>query len=545
MCVKKRKSPLLLAVFLIPCIAFADSEQSCSKIEKLNNLAESFLFVLPDSAFHYANQARQIAINENCLQGIANSYNIIGKVFFNQGVYQEAITNLLKADELFKKMDSKTKSAETLNQLGLVYFKIKQPDLALQAHQRALRLYEDIKDEKGVAFSFGCIGHIYEKRHLYDQALNYQNNALTYYQRNNDNHGAASILENIGSIHEDLGNYKLALDFFTRALELNQAAGDSLAMIVLINNVGDNYRKTQQYDQAIRWTMKALDLATRLKDKYQVCSAYKDLSKIYGLKGDYKNAYKNLEIGRNLYEDLYAQDATSQLALFQALFEIERKDHDLAQLESDQKLSNTIKITLGSSLVLIVMLGSVVISRQRLSIKRNNDIIEQEQVKNKLMLTEVENTHLHEQRLQQELNAKSKALTSHTLHIISKNKMLEDIQQKLSDFLKEGPGDHRKSIKSLVKMIEQNFVQDKDWDDFRKIFEQVHQDFFHRLQRDSHELTPAELRLAALIRLNIPSKDIAVVLGISPDSLRIARYRLRKKLGINQGDSLSHFIGSL
>ncbi|GHN01096.1 hypothetical protein WSM22_25850 [Cytophagales bacterium WSM2-2] len=94
-------------------------------------------------------------------------------------------------------------------------------------------------------------------------------------------------------------------------------------------------------------------------------------------------------------------------------------------------------------------------------------------------------------------------------------------------------------------MIEQNFVQDKDWDDFRQIFEQVHQDFFQRLQRNSQDLTPSDLRLASLIRLNIPSKDIAVVLGISPDSLRIARYRLRKKLGMTQGDSLSHFIGSL
>jgi DNA-binding CsgD family transcriptional regulator len=161
------------------------------------------------------------------------------------------------------------------------------------------------------------------------------------------------------------------------------------------------------------------------------------------------------------------------------------------------------------------------------------------------MQAEIENTHLHEQKLQHELDAKAKSLTSHTLHIISKNKTLEDIQQKLSDLLKDGPTDNRKQLKAVVKMIEHNFVQDKDWDDFRQIFEQVHQEFFQRMQVKAPDLTPADLRLASLIRLNIPSKDISLVLGISPDSLRIARYRLRKKLNLDQGDSLTRFIGSL
>ena len=161
------------------------------------------------------------------------------------------------------------------------------------------------------------------------------------------------------------------------------------------------------------------------------------------------------------------------------------------------------------------------------------------------MLAEIENTHLHEQRLQQELDTKSKVLTSHTLHIISKNRMLEDVQEKLNEYLKETNSDRRKPIKSLVKKIEQSFIQDKDWEDFRQIFEQVHQDFFTRLKHISNDLTPAELRLAALVKLNIPSKDIAIVLGISQDSLRIARYRLRKKLSLSQGDNLSRYIGSL
>ncbi len=539
------------SLFLSGCLKNNKEKQPaiCSTFDSLNNSATRDLFARPDSAFHLATLALQMAQEFDCRSAKAQSHQIIGVVLFHQGVYQESLRHLLLADVAFNELGQKKNSAETLNQLGLVYYSIKQPGLALQHHRKALSLFEELKDENGIADSYGCIGRLYEKRNELNEALLYQKKALAFYQKDNDKRGMATILENIGSIYEDQENYAIALDYFTRSLKLTEATGDSLSMIVNINNIGDNYRKTNNYAEAIEWTRKAVELAERLKDKYQISSAYKDLSKIYGLQGDYKNAYDNLEIGRNLYQDMYTQDASRQLELFQTLFEIERKNHDIQALEVDRKLSTIIKITLASSLVLLGMLAGVIISRQRLKIKGDKEIIAQNaqfyEAQNKLMKAEIENTHLHEQKLRNELEAKAKSLTSHTLHIISKNKTLEAIQAKLDELLKEGHSDYRKHLKSLVKMIEHNFVQDKDWDDFRQIFEQVHQDFFHRLQLKAPELTPADLRLASLVRLNIPSKDISVLLGISSDSLRIARYRLRKKLGLIQGESLSHFIGSL
>jgi len=49
----------------------------------------------------------------------------------------------------------------------------------------------------------------------------------------------------------------------------------------------------------------------------------------------------------------------------------------------------------------------------------------------------------------------------------------------------------------------------------------------------------------ALIKMNLSSKDMALLFGISQDSLRVARYRLRKKLNIEQGENLSSFIQTL
>ena len=514
-------------------------------IDSLCKTAEEILFTYPDSAFQIVQHAMDLSEKANFALGIANCHHVVGQVYYHQGFYIEALNNLLEAERLYNKSDYKKENAENLNQLGLVYYNIRQPDLALKKHEQALALYEQLQNPKGIAYTYGCIGHSYEKKQQYPKALEYQEKALRYYQEVNDLRGTATILENIGSIYEDLENYALARDYFLKALHLNEQTRDSLSMIINLNNLGDGYRKTQQHALAIRHSGQALELATRLNDQYQVVSAYKDLSKAFNQSGQYQEAYDNLEKGRNLYEEMYGQETQRQLTLLQTLFELERKNNDIKVLEASEQLNQVIKIALVSGIALLVLLAFAIISRQRLKISQDRQLIDRKESQQQLMQVELENAHLHEKQLQDELENKAKSLTAHTLHVISKNKMLEDLRTKLSEVSSEDARDYRKKITGLIRLIDHNFLQDRDWDDFRTIFQQVHQTFFDQLQTVSPELTPADTRLAALIRLNLPSKDIATILGISQDSLRISRYRLRKKLGLVRGDSLTRFITTL
>jgi DNA-binding CsgD family transcriptional regulator len=71
----------------------------------------------------------------------------------------------------------------------------------------------------------------------------------------------------------------------------------------------------------------------------------------------------------------------------------------------------------------------------------------------------------------------------------------------------------------------------------------IHPNFVKKLSTyPKEQLSPAELRLGMLLRLNLNSKEIAAVLRVSPDSIRVARHRLRKKLGIEQKEELVHFL---
>jgi tetratricopeptide (TPR) repeat protein len=550
--VKRKLRCTLIALSAILTLHLHAQDAATKTIDAAYRRAEGMLFTRPDSAFVMAQEALRRAQDQGYTDGTAYGHYLVGEIFYRQGFYEEALNHLLKAETLYESSHNSEALARNLNQLGVVYYIIRQPELALEKHNRALKLYEASKNLKGIADTYGSLGRLSEKKQQYPEALEFQHKALSYYEHANDVRGTSIILENIGSIYEDLNQLDTARHYFRRSLSLNELTRDSLSMIVNLNNLADVHRKKGENEPAIRFSTQALNLALRLNDKYQVTSAYKDLGKVYNQAGLYKDAYANLEKGRILYEEIYGEETRRQLGLLQTFFELERKNGEISALESDRQLNSVIKISLVSGIVLVLLLAAAIISRQRLKIRQDKELIELKESQlelkesqQKLMHVELENAHLHEHQLRHALENRSKSLAAHTLHIISKNKMMDDIKAKLQEALQEDLKDQRKKITNLIKLIDHNFVQDKDWDDFRHIFEQVHQNFFDQLQKLSSEITAADTRLAALIRLNLPSKDISTILGISPDSLRISRYRLRKKLRLNQGDSLSNFILSL
>ena len=106
--------------------------------------------------------------------------------------------------------------------------------------------------------------------------------------------------------------------------------------------------------------------------------------------------------------------------------------------------------------------------------------------------------------------------------------------------------DTQSKIKDLAKELDFALQQEDEWDEFMNFFEDVHPQFFKDLaQAAISKLSSAELRLAMLLRLNLSSKEIASILRVTPDSVRVARYRLRKKLPINSKQELVHFLMNL
>ncbi|MEZ4933945.1 MAG: helix-turn-helix transcriptional regulator [Saprospiraceae bacterium] len=80
------------------------------------------------------------------------------------------------------------------------------------------------------------------------------------------------------------------------------------------------------------------------------------------------------------------------------------------------------------------------------------------------------------------------------------------------------------------------------WSAFKDYFGKAHRGFLHLLRSQYPDLTDAEERLFLFIKLNLSTKEIAVILGIAVSSVKKTRYRLRKRLGLEEGVDLQEFI---
>ncbi|WP_192346790.1 tetratricopeptide repeat protein [Algoriphagus sp. Y33] len=513
-----------------------------SKLDSAERLAKS----KPDKAFLLATEILGKSKLMTLDTMVGKAQLLRGQILLRFGLFQPSAEAFYEAEHIFQDHRLPALLARVNNALGEVYYKIKTPEDALLRHEAALGIYHQLKDSEGIAETKSFIGGMYEKMGLYPEALANQQEALRIFEKLTLNYQLAFVRENIGSIYEDLEQYDSAYVNFHKAYILNTFLGDSLRIIGNLNNLGDVLRKTGKPEEGLLYSVRAAEMSERLGYLYQQRSAVVDISKGYAEMRDYENAYNFLEQSRRLSDLVYSEESARQLGIQEAQNRLYAKNQQIIQLEQMHDFDAIVKWLLLFLVGLMCVLGWVIFTRQKLKIRSNKELLERHQeilqVKEQLIATEQQNMQLLELKMEAEEKSHSKALTAQTLHVIDKNQMLEDIQSKLKNILEEDSKEQKKKIRNLIKQIDFNFSHDTDWEDFKHSFEKVHQDFFRNIQQRTGGLTPAEMKLASLMRLNLNSKEIASSLGISMDSLRISRYRLRKKLNLEKGDSLQQFI---
>jgi tetratricopeptide (TPR) repeat protein len=449
------------------------------------------------------------------------------------GSVERALELLIRAEsvieEKYPDMNAKIKLM-----LGELHLLSRQPELSYIYLRQAHYAFQKLGHPAGLATSLSTLGHFFEKNGSYDSALHYQFQALELYRSLKDDAGMAQVHENLGSIYEDLGNYTLARPNFERALELNNQMGKEEQAIVNLNNIGDMYRKTKDADQALGVYNQVLIRSKKLNLVSQVRSAYRDLGKTLADKGQFSLAYAYLDSCYEVNKLLFTDEIARELAKTRSLFELQQKDQRIALLEKEQQLSKINRIGLLVVACLLTIIAGLILYHLRTRLRKNRRIYE----------AELGYKKLQEEKLYRELESRGKELTTNALHIIQKNEFLEELKKQLKE-LKKVDEVTSKKIKKIIRSIDHNFSLDDDWQEFEMVFQQVHADFFEKLRVDFPNLTPADVRLCAMLRLNLSSKDIATIMGISQDSLRIARYRLRKKLDIDKGGNLYSYIMTL
>ncbi|HAD14250.1 MAG TPA: hypothetical protein DCF33_17630, partial [Saprospirales bacterium] len=177
---------------------------------------------------------------------------------------------------------------------------------------------------------------------------------------------------------------------------------------------------------------------------------------------------------------------------------------------------------LGAYLLLLLVLVGWLESINRRRLDRHRLRLEAEKER-EILVMEVEN--------------KNRELSNAAFNLIRKNEALQSLKDNLIDAKNEP-----RALSKIVRDIDAHLEGDHDWEIFEASFIRVHDDLFIRLMQDYPELTPGDLRLAAYLKMNLSSKEIAPLLNISIRGIENKRYRLRKKLGLPEEANLTEFI---
>jgi phosphate/sulfate permease/DNA-directed RNA polymerase specialized sigma24 family protein len=205
---------------------------------------------------------------------------------------------------------------------------------------------------------------------------------------------------------------------------------------------------------------------------------------------------------------------------------------------------------LAMSALAIIILIFLIFRQQKLRLKTENELLQQQnnyyQAQKTLSGMEVTAVHLENSLLNQKLETKRREYINIALNISSQREFLQSVAAKVEEIKEIEDRNHQQELlNELSLVVKQKMNFSNETEELYAKIELIHKDFRQKLTVSFPALTEQEKRLAVLLRLNFSSKEIASLMGISPKSAEIARYRLRKKLNLKQGESLTQFIHNL
>ncbi|WP_130735920.1 tetratricopeptide repeat protein [Flavobacterium sp. J27] len=463
----------------------------------------------------------------------------LGTIYNQYGLYANALSYYQEALKHIQTNKKDTLFVQINNAIGKVNHAMHKYEQAQPFLLEALAIAKQIKYTKGQSLAFSLLGENAEKRGEYETALDFENKSLFLLNTKNDAKEVAVVHENIGSIYEDLEQFDKAYTYFNNAYQLLKGSQSRQEANVL-NNLGDVYRKKGKVKTGIPFTNLSINLAKKLNDNHLLESGHKDLAKAYALLAEYEKAYEHKLIADDYNQKAVTNENKNLVNLLQADYKINQKENQIKILQEQNKVNKanqkTILILTLSLLFAVVVMYIYYQKKRKASLKIQN-------YKQQTLKAELEKKEIEEKNLQRDLELKTATLSRYSLHIAQKNKMLSELSTKLKNSMGRKNELLEVKIKEISNEIDFVLQQENEWEEFTVFFEEIHPDFIKKLSQVATEsLSPAELKLGILLRLNLSSKEIAAILRVTPDSVRVARHRFRKKLPINSKAELITFL---
>ncbi|WP_338408169.1 triple tyrosine motif-containing protein, partial [uncultured Flavobacterium sp.] len=181
----------------------------------------------------------------------------------------------------------------------------------------------------------------------------------------------------------------------------------------------------------------------------------------------------------------------------------------------------------------------------KIEIKKSQQLLELEIEKLKLE-QDKESIYKDKLILEGDIINKSKELANYTISLSKKKEVFDELRNdltKLRELLKSQ--ESRKKITEIFQKLNQHRIGEEYIEIFDVNFEKINHDFFEKLKQLDPTITKRELRLCAFVKMDLTNKEIAPLLNISARGVETSRYRVRKKLNVQQEDNFITFLENL
>lgn len=287
------------------------------------------------------------------------------------------------------------------------------------------------------------------------------------------------------------------------------------------------YRDRGDVEKSRVYFQQAYNIAKESNDRPNLTYIYYEWAKLEELNGNYPKSIELLRSHISLNDSLHNETSLSQINTLKTTFELEKKDLALkTSLQNEKYVRNQFWLVLAggvvfiSALVILTFFLKTKLKAEKLKVKLNDE-------QHKLSKIKLKN-------LEREVQLKNKELADLFLHQFEKASMLNDVIDKVD----------ASSVK-LKQSLQEHQDKRKDWIKFKAHFDKVHEGFFDKLNELSTELTPKDIRFCAYIRMNLSSKEIAIMLGISHRTVQGIRSRVRRKLNLSSKEDIVKFLMNL
>ncbi len=323
-----------------------------------------------DSVIVLSEQALNIRMAMGDSIGVAKSLNKIANAKYELGLMEEALTNNLRAVKIFEENDLEVYTGQILANIGNIYERNGMFEKAIENYKKGQHIAKINQNNGAYYIALGGEGSCLSKTGKYNEAEVLFLEALNYYKKEQN-------IDLMGVTYQALGlNARLQKNklkgkfYYQKALEMYETNNSQIGIALVKVNLGQVFLDENQYDSAEIVLKEGLNLALESRSFFQLKHAYKGLTRLENLKGNYQKADDYFDLYVAHMDSLYNSETNHMISEMQVKYDTAAKTKALEYEQLQNKNNRLLLLLLLILTVILVLLIVLIRHRKKLQAER-------------------------------------------------------------------------------------------------------------------------------------------------------------------------------